>query len=510
MWAHSRHSRHSRIAHRASHSTHTISNGTRTSRQSDPLYTNWTKPSYNPIVQNTQRDPSTAWQTPSGEWRIVTYDSTIYASMDFKSWTDLGALPGFPGGECPSFFPLPPATPGSEALHTSGPGASGAAAPTTPQPTHVHKVSHGGQDWMQPGVYTPGAPGALGSFNATGPEQLIDAGAFYASKDMWDPVKGRRINWGWARVPPQSTQTLPREVTWNPTLGQLVFAPVAEQAQLRGASLASMKGVAVPAGGSVWLGDWAAGAGKQAEVVATFDIPASGAATFGIDVMAGAGSSGSSGDGAANVNVSTRVFVQFDGTVGAEGAPTHATVGVGSPTPAKNLTKYMPGIDLPGGDYNVTNVRYSDPKTCEAVCGADSACVAWTYVTRPPLTGSCCLKHTGFGYNPHPADPCTSGVKVPQPVPGPGPAGQSVLRLMPADTVVEVRVFVDTTFIEVYFAGGRVALTHTFTGAAQQAGMALWSTQGGATAAAVDVWPVGSIWVSPEEVLRAPRFDSLA
>jgi len=27
----------------------------------DPTLTNWTKPSYNPVVENTQRDPSTAW-----------------------------------------------------------------------------------------------------------------------------------------------------------------------------------------------------------------------------------------------------------------------------------------------------------------------------------------------------------------------------------------------------------------------------------------------------------------
>jgi hypothetical protein len=34
-------------------------------------YINWSKPSYNPIINNTQRDPSTAWQTPDGEWRII-------------------------------------------------------------------------------------------------------------------------------------------------------------------------------------------------------------------------------------------------------------------------------------------------------------------------------------------------------------------------------------------------------------------------------------------------------
>ena len=31
--------------------------------ESDPFYTEWTKPSFNPVVNNTQRDPSTAWKT---------------------------------------------------------------------------------------------------------------------------------------------------------------------------------------------------------------------------------------------------------------------------------------------------------------------------------------------------------------------------------------------------------------------------------------------------------------
>ena len=46
----------------------------------DELLVNWTKPSYNPIMENTQRDPSTPWQSQSGEWRLRTYDSSIYGS----------------------------------------------------------------------------------------------------------------------------------------------------------------------------------------------------------------------------------------------------------------------------------------------------------------------------------------------------------------------------------------------------------------------------------------------
>ena len=46
--------------------------------RSDPLYVEWTKegtiggkPFSNPVVNNTGDDPSTAWKTKYGEWRII-------------------------------------------------------------------------------------------------------------------------------------------------------------------------------------------------------------------------------------------------------------------------------------------------------------------------------------------------------------------------------------------------------------------------------------------------------
>lgn len=57
---------------------------------------------------------------------------------------------------------------------------------------------------MTVGTYAPGAPKVLGSFVATAgvpfASALIDSGNFYASKDFYDPVKQRRINWGWAQI----------------------------------------------------------------------------------------------------------------------------------------------------------------------------------------------------------------------------------------------------------------------------------------------------------------------
>lgn len=54
------------------------------------------------------------------------------------------------------------------------------------------------------GTYTEGPAKTTGSFTATPgikaglKETKIDMGRFYASKDFYDPVKDRRINYGWA------------------------------------------------------------------------------------------------------------------------------------------------------------------------------------------------------------------------------------------------------------------------------------------------------------------------
>jgi len=127
--------------------------------------------------------------------------------MDFQKWTVAAGSSGFPVGECPSFFLLP-----------GGPSPSTGA-------THVHKASYGGKDWMQVGRYDEGAPGTSGNWTGLLPAVKIDAGDFYASKDFYDPVRDRRINWGWAKVPPASTQTLPRVITWDEELQQLLYTP---------------------------------------------------------------------------------------------------------------------------------------------------------------------------------------------------------------------------------------------------------------------------------------------
>lgn len=451
----------------------------------DPLLTNWTKPAYNPIQENTQRDPSTAWQTATGEWRMTNYEGKVYTSTDFVSWfvaNNSAAL--FPTAECPSFFPLP--------ARCTGNGCD--ATPAGVQPNYVHKQSSGGQDWYTFGVYADSSPNSTGTWVPSVGVPLLqplDATAtngktiFYASKDFFDPVgAGRRIYYGWALVGPASTQTLARVTNYHPALNILTFNPLPELASLRESPpLFTAASVDVPAGGSVWLGDWQDSAGNQSEFGASFAFPTS-AATFGVNVMVGSGSG--------SVNVSTGIVLSFD--------PVSFTlnVSVGPSAPPFNYSYYMPGIDLPGGDYNVTNVNYSDPHICQAVCTADPNCKAYTYVTRPPLVGSCCLKSSVPLPNPYSA--CTSGSKTD---PWNPTTSGIPLPLLPGDADVDVRVFVDNTFVEVFVMQGRLAFTVPITSGGGAAGMTLFAQAPGAgvVASSVNVWHMGSIWVSPPEVL---------
>ena len=356
-----------------------------------PPQTNWTKDVFtvNPIVNNTGRDPSTAWKTPAGEWRLTTFDTMIMGSMDFRMWYRIGKQPGFPEGECPSFFPLPRTTPGA------GPAPAGAVAPT-----HVHKASHGGKDWMQVGSYTAGPPKTNGNWTALLAEVKIDAGHCYASKDFFDPVKGRRINFGWATVPPQSTQTLPREVTWHPELQQLVYSPVEEQEALRGSVIGSLQGLLLTANASTPL-DLPAQAGNQSEVQVSFVRP----------------------DGAMRLSVHVMVDAQR--------APAGVEFFI---------------------DY------------------------------KPPETNGLAKVTVGSG------------------------STTDTLSLLPSDSTLELTLFIDNTFTEAFWMGGRVAMTIVTPASGGKEDVTVRASEPGVTANAT-AWEVGSIWVTPEEVKRTPRHD---
>lgn len=162
-------------------------------------------------------------------------------------------------------------------------------------PTHVFKFSANMSDWTVIGTYLHGAPGQPGRAHATpGFEDLfvpriIDAGKFYASKDgvYPPPAKAsqgpqRRVNWGWAMVPPDSAQTLPRLVTFNPDLRQLEWTPVPEQDSLRKEQLAMLADMRL-------LGDLdlklPQGSASQSELEVVFDLSGVEQGVFGVRLL---------------------------------------------------------------------------------------------------------------------------------------------------------------------------------------------------------------------------------
>eukprot|EP01052_Picozoa_sp_SAG31_P016645 SAG31_NODE_1109_length_9860_cov_22.119353_8_plen_541_part_00 len=253
---------------------------------SDPLYKVWSKTDWaaNPVM-NGDDDPSTAWKTKHGEWRLTGNGNPrhstrscsprgggcapIYASSDFKNWSFVGHT-NLPVSECPSLFPLPPLAPGTQ------------ASPDQPLPTHVHKWAR----WHQFGRWIDGTPGVgdglaglwttmrgatvnisnCGRYSNAQTDdqcQLYDQGAFYAAKDFWDPVQRRRINWGWAKTP-HGAQTMPRSMTYHPQLEQLVYSPLNESAALRVLPpLVEVRGVRVNSSAPYLLGSFGARAGSS-------------------------------------------------------------------------------------------------------------------------------------------------------------------------------------------------------------------------------------------------------
>lgn len=318
--------------------------------RSDPLSTNFTKrEDLNPIAQVNGSvgpggggppggggDSSAPFRTSSGEWRIITRDSinnTVWGSTDFfraRSWYRIGPQPGFTQGACPSFFPLAPASDGRAIVSNAT-----ALAPDTP--THVYLYSKttiplkccSHRSVMVVGRYIDHGPKQLAEWVPSNPGteyQIVDNGTYYAAKDFWDPVKQRRILYGWAQIQ-NGAQALPRVVTWSSQLKQLLFAPLPELRALRSrTALAHIEGVRLKPGRATSLGKWPRSVGNQSEVMATFGVPRT-ASSFGVGMM--------TERGAATVEV----YIDF------EPQTPSATVGIRNLVPNNSPTKFNPKTD---------------------------------------------------------------------------------------------------------------------------------------------------------------------
>ena len=162
-------------------------------------------------------------------------------------------------------------------------------------------------------------------------------GAFYASKDFYDPVGDRRILWGWAQVPPASVQTLPREILWDAHLQQLVFVPIEEQQQLRDVKVVDVTDpVALQPNQTMPLGPFPGSQGNQSEVEVVFALPEA-ESTFGVVVMAEDDPSKSG----------TLFYVKTPAERDDDASTYEVTVGsVALPLPTYG--REMDGVDLPG------------------------------------------------------------------------------------------------------------------------------------------------------------------
>ena len=77
--------------------------------------------------------------------------------------------------------------------------------------------------------------------------------------------------------------------------------------------------------------------------------------------------------------------------------------------------------------------------------------------------------------------------------------------MSPNDKSLTIRVYVDNTFSEAYWMGGRVAMTLTTPD--EGGAIAAVAQNGGATLSAAKAYAVNSIWISEAEGRAAPRKD---
>nr|VDC59351.1 unnamed protein product [Brassica rapa] len=224
----------------------------------DPLLLKWTKFSGNPVLEPPPgigdkdfRDPTTAWKTSDGKWRITigskinrTGISLVYDTVDFKTYEKhdilLHQVPNTGMWECVDFYPVSKTK--HHGLDTSVNG---------PDVRHIVKASMDdtridhyaiGTYYDSNGTWVPDNP-SIDVGISTG--LRYDYGKFYASKTFYDQHKGRRILWGWIGESDSEAadvqkgwssvqQSIPRTVVLDTKTGKnLVQWPVEEVKSLR-------------------------------------------------------------------------------------------------------------------------------------------------------------------------------------------------------------------------------------------------------------------------------------
>ncbi|KAK9053570.1 hypothetical protein SSX86_024644 [Deinandra increscens subsp. villosa] len=232
---------------------HQVQNYAIPANYSDCYLQKWIKPDNNPIIKpihenvSSFRDPTTAWFN-NGYWKLIVGSKEdrrgiayLYRSRNFIKWTkakhpfhtkkDVGMW------ECPDFYPV--SSRGTDGVDTST---------LRDDVKHVFKAS---LDMTRFDYYT------IGTYNLIQDKYVpdntsvdgwaglrYDYGNFYASKTFFDPIKKRRILWGWANESSTASediakgwagiQLIPRKVWLDPSGHKLLQWPITELEGLRG------------------------------------------------------------------------------------------------------------------------------------------------------------------------------------------------------------------------------------------------------------------------------------
>ncbi|KAF5734429.1 acid invertase [Tripterygium wilfordii] len=257
---------------------------------SDPLLVNWVKYEGNPVLVPPPgidvkdfRDPTTAWYTSEGKWRITlgskinkTGISLVYETEDFKSYKQLDeVLHGVPNTgmwECVDFYPV--SLTSENGLETSANGLGVKhVLKTSLDDDKIDSYALGTYD-EKAGTWVPDDPRI-----DVGIGIRYDYGIFYASKTFYDPNKKRRVLWGWIKESDSeaadlqkgwaSLQGVPRTVMFDKKTGtNLLQWPVEEVDSLRFSSK-EFNRVEVTAGSVVPL---QVGIASQLDIVAEFEL----------------------------------------------------------------------------------------------------------------------------------------------------------------------------------------------------------------------------------------------
>ncbi|CAM6007311.1 unnamed protein product [Sphagnum balticum] len=260
---------------------------------SNPMLKEWTKYKQNPILRPPPPvfirdfgDPTTAWKGPNGVWRLAVGSkigragvAMLYKSKDLYNWEYQGehhllhAVAGIGMWECVDFYPIGPLGEPAPDISAHGLGVK-----------HVMKVSLDDErhDWYALDHYDT----YKDIFVLDNP--LIDVGIglrynygkFYASKSFIDPVKQRRIIWGFVNESDLEVYDLAKG--WNTVLGiprtvwydnytnaNIIQLPVDEINELRGSKLSKKAIYLAP--GSIVPVEGAIGDHLDIEIV--FDYP---------------------------------------------------------------------------------------------------------------------------------------------------------------------------------------------------------------------------------------------